>query len=457
MRRARQVGGHVHPPVGAAALAAVRRVVGVHQPGALLEDREGRGAVGGARREGRGHQPAFDVVGGEAGVGLQQQRRHPRNHRRRLRGAGHGEVDPAVVELGVFAGNATAVGHQGHHVSAGGDHFRLDQTLGGGADRGERGQPVVGWVSRRVIVGHRAHGDDVGDVAGYADGHGGGTGIAGRGHHHDPGLPRGHHRLIQRVVPVVRLGRGAEGQVEHSDAVGGLVGHQPVEAADHVGVAPLALLVEGPHHHQVGVGRHPTVLTRLPGYGAVHSDAGDVGAMPAAVGVLPLVERGVGQRVILRQDAGFLPGVLRQGFLIEEAGVEHRQGHVRAGDALRVQPIRADQGHVAGIFERCAVIDRLGRAGYRPVLINALDTRRRPQGLPLRLGQPRRDRPDDTQLVGDLAAGGPHRRRDRRQVVTLNNVNAGRRRVRPRRDEHRAQESETGQEPQIPGDLVVIT
>ena len=57
------------------------------------------------------------------------------------------------------------------------------------------------------------------------------------------------------------LRRGAEGEIEHPDAINVLVGHQPVNAANHVGVGALALGIEGLDGDQTGVGRYPAIVT----------------------------------------------------------------------------------------------------------------------------------------------------------------------------------------------------
>ena len=132
------------------------------------------------------------------------------DHGGRLRGTGHLEVVGSVVKLGMRGGDLHIDVHDAEHVPARCDDLRLDEAGMRRTGGRERGQHVVGTIAGRVAVAHRPHRDDVGHIARRADGHGIGAGIAGRCHYNYPRSPRFHDRLVQRVVPIMRLRRRAE-------------------------------------------------------------------------------------------------------------------------------------------------------------------------------------------------------------------------------------------------------
>ena len=108
-----------------------------------------------------------------------------------------------VLKLRVILRYLIVTLHLRHDVPAGRDDFGLDETLVRRADCRERRKSIVAAVGRRVAVGHCADRDDVGQVAGHADRLGVGAAITGGGDDDDAGLPRGHDRLVQGIVPVV--------------------------------------------------------------------------------------------------------------------------------------------------------------------------------------------------------------------------------------------------------------
>ena len=279
---------------------------------------------------------------------MQQQCGDAARHRGRLRRARHGEVVVAVLELGVRGGDLGVIGHQAHDMSAWGDQIRLDEALDGRPGGRERSQAVIRPGARRIVIGHRADGDDIGHVARHADGHRVGAGVAGRGHDHDAGLPGAHHGLIERVLPVVGLRRRAEGEVEHADVVFVLVGHCPVDAADDVHVAARAIRVEGPDRHQLAGRRNAGQLAVQALFGA-QRHAGHVGAVPALVragaqrfvhevGVLRVI-----YGVVLRQQPERAVQRPVQVGPPPVAGVDHGDRHPAPVDPLRVQLVRPDQ------------------------------------------------------------------------------------------------------------------
>ncbi len=164
-------------------------------------------------------------------------------------------------------------------MTAGRHNFRFNEALDGRTGGGERSQTEVGGIVGCVVVGERADGDHVGDVARNADGHGGRTGVASRGHDDDAGLPCRHHCLIQRIIPVVGLRVGPEGDIDHAYVVLALIGDDPVQSGDHIHIATAALAVEGAHDDQVGLGRDAQVLQGQV-LRATGRDGRDVRAMP---------------------------------------------------------------------------------------------------------------------------------------------------------------------------------
>ena len=154
------------------------------------------------------------------------------------------------------------------------DQLGLDERLEGRARSGPAGQHVVVGVVRAVVVRDRPDRDDVGQVARYADGHGVGPVVAGRGHDHDPGTPGCHDGLVQRIVPVVGLRIGGEREVQYADVEFFLVGHDEIERPDHVQVSAAAVCAEGLDRDHARSRRDPDVVA-LVGV-AVDRDAGQV-------------------------------------------------------------------------------------------------------------------------------------------------------------------------------------
>ena len=137
------------------------------------------------------------------------------------------------------------------------NQVRFHEAFRSGAGRGEWWDIVVGPTGRRVGVGQGANGDDVGIVRRHADGHRIRAAVAGRHHHDQAGLPGAHHGLVERIIPVVGLRRGAQRQVDHPDVVFALVIQCPLDAGDDVRVAPTAVLVEHVHRNDDGIGVTP--------------------------------------------------------------------------------------------------------------------------------------------------------------------------------------------------------
>ena len=397
MRGAGNVLGDIETLVGAVYRLAVHRVVGVHDAGALLEDRVGGLAGRLHNRGGRTHQPALDLIGRERRVRLQHQRDRATDGRSGLRGPGHREGCTVIgSELRVLQCDRHGLlFHQADHMAARGDDVRLDEALDRGAGRGEGGDAVIGLVAGRKVIRHRADRDHVGRVARHRDRLLSGAGVAGRGHHNDPGLPQFHGRLVDRVVPVVRLGRCAEGKVQYADVVLGLMGENPVHARNHIGVAAGPVGAEGPDPYQLGPWRDALDLAAIRGV-AVDDDAGDVRAV--ADRVVGGRGRHVCNRVVGGQHAIVVVRIFehRQAVIaVAHAGVDDRDRHARAVDALRVQLGHAHDRHIPRV--RPALRGHAGIGEHTEVGRFA-----QPRGL--RRGKLGDDGIDDRQLARDASA-----------------------------------------------------
>ena len=344
----------IEPEVGATGAGAGDRARGVDLAGTLLQGTVSEVAGAVDRRVGRVHQLALHLVGGQRRVIVEHQSDDARRHRRRLRGPRHHEVVADLLEHRVGLGEVGDQRHQAEHVAAGSHHIGLDEGLEGRPGGGPRGQVVVARIVGGEGVGEGADGDHVGHVAGYPDRHRLGPAVAGRGHHHDAGLPGRHHRLGQGIVPVPRQGLGADREVHHLDAVGRLVGHQPVDAADDVGVGAGAVGQESLDRHQVGR-RGDAVVLALGGDAARQHDARHVGTMAAVVGVAAHRIELVVDGVILGEHPRLTVGVvveIREGPV---AGVDHRHRDTGAVDALGVELIGAGKGRIVGFRDQGAL------------------------------------------------------------------------------------------------------
>ncbi len=351
-----QVGVDVQTPVGAANGFGLQGRNHVHHAGPLLEEAVGQIAGPAYGRAGGRHQPALDLVRRQPGARLQHQGDDAGDHRGGLRGSRHDEIGAAVVKLGVFFGDLREAGHQRQHVAAGRHQLGLDEALDGGSGRRERGQQVVAPLVGRVVVAHRPDRDDVGHVPRHAHGHRPRTAVAGGDDDAQPGRPGPHHRLVQRIVPVVGARRGAERQVEHADAVRLLVGHHPVEPADDVGVGALAVGVEGLDRDQVGVGGDAVigavVRARAAEDHALHVGAvaalvvaDDADADPLAAAISPGDDL-VRDRVVLGEEAPGAVGVLVERDVRHRPGIDDGDADAPAGDALLMQPRGFGEGRV---------------------------------------------------------------------------------------------------------------
>ncbi len=221
------------------------------------------------------HQTQLDLVGGQGGILFKDQGDQAADHGGRLRAAGHDKVIRFDPEVAVAPGQDGLARDLAQQVTARGDQLGLDETLHGWPGGGERSQEVVIQGRGGVVIGQGADRNHIRNVARHADRHGRGTTVAGRGHHHDAGLPGTHHCLVERVIPVVGMRLAAERQVEHPDLVQLAVGDHPIDGADDIQVGACALGVEGLDGYQVGVGRHTIVAAGWIGLGAQHQ-AGDM-------------------------------------------------------------------------------------------------------------------------------------------------------------------------------------
>ena len=289
----------------------------------------------------RAHQPVLDLIGVERPVGVEEQSGGSGHDAGRERGAralqvAGGDLGRGVGEIDRRLGRAGR-----HHVGARCHQVGLGEPVGGGrADGRERGDGVVPPGCGRVVVGG-ADRDHQGVVGRLGDRPRGGAVVAGGHHDDDAGVPHPLHGEVERVDLVALGGVGAEGQVQHPDAVGVLEGHHPLEGGEHLDnigepVAPGDL-----HRHDPGAGR--LALHRPVEAGAVAGDqAGDEGAVAVVVLVVLL-----GGEVLRVHDlAGQVPGGV-------DPGVDHRDVDALAGEAVapglgRLRHVRVDgAGHPA--------------------------------------------------------------------------------------------------------------
>ena len=290
----------------------------------------------------------LDLVGGQQRVPLQHERYDARRHGGRLRGARHDEPLGAVVKLWMGDRDRRVAPHLAQRVTARRHDVRLHEPLSGRPGRRERREPVIRRVVRRVAVGHRPHRDHIRHVAGDADRHRVRPAVAGRRHHDDARLPGTHDGLVQRVVPVVRPGRRAERQVQHPDAVGVLVGHDPVQPTDHVRVTALPVRVERLDRHQGRPGgdtAEPAATQDL----AIGHDAHDVGTMAIAIRDRGPATVAVPDCVIHERHATVAVRVLQEPVVGPQAGVEHGDADPSPDGPLVVELARTDLGRVEHI------------------------------------------------------------------------------------------------------------
>ena len=301
MRLAGKVCSDVESDVGALVICTVEASRNMDRPGALLEHAVGCRAIALERATRAAEQFALDVVGKEPRLRLQQQCHRPADYRGRLRCTRHREVRITVVIVRMFARELAICAHQSAHVATRSDKVRLDECLVGRACGRERGQPVVGPVQRRNAVGHCTDGNHVGQVAGHTYGHWCRPVIAGRCHYDDAVLPGSHNCLVQRIIPVIRLRRRAEREVEHADAVCILVFQNPVQPTNDIQVSSLALRIKGFDCDDVRVRSYTIEFAVL--VTAADDEARHVTAVSVLVAVEVIRLKLVGHCVVLCNDA----------------------------------------------------------------------------------------------------------------------------------------------------------
>ena len=349
----------VETAVRPAGVRAGRRPEGIDKPGPLLKN-----AVGGLPfKSGRGtrgvHQPVLDPVGSQRRVVLQDQSNDSAHHRCGLRSPRHDEVELIVVELHVLLGNQAIPVHQTEHVATRSHDIRLDEAFIRRTCGGERCQVVVVGILGADCVRHRTNGDHVRNIARHADGHRVGPGVAGRGDDDDTGLPSRHHRLIQRIVPVMRSRRGAEREVENTNAVRVHVVDHELDAANDVEIAPSAFSVERSHPNEAYVRRDAVVTVgRKSGCGhlsAAGDHAGDVAAVAIRVSEALATDHFVPDGVVAPQDSVLSLGRLRQEPVAEpslhpQTGVDDSNRYTRSGDAFSMQLLSLHYGRIERVL-----------------------------------------------------------------------------------------------------------
>src|SRR6185295_20063587 len=167
--RAGEIRGDVQALVGAVAGRAIYRGPGVDQARALLQHAVSDLAVGVDRWFAARENPALHLVGRQALVVADHERRDTGDDGGGLRRTGHGEEVTAVHVGRVVHRDLLIGGHEAPQMAARSDQVRLHETFEGRTGGGERGEPVI-ILAGGVIVGHRADRDDVRDISRYAHG-----------------------------------------------------------------------------------------------------------------------------------------------------------------------------------------------------------------------------------------------------------------------------------------------
>ena len=102
-----------------------------------------------------------------------------------------------------------------------------------------------------MVVVHRAHSHHVRHVARHADRHWIRARVAGRGNHDNTGLPGCHHRLVQRVIPIIGLRFGAKRQVQYANILLLVMIDYPLDTLDHIHIGAVAVGIERPHDKHI--------------------------------------------------------------------------------------------------------------------------------------------------------------------------------------------------------------
>ncbi len=128
------------------------------------------------------------------------------------------------------------------------------------SNRRESCEFVITGIIRSVTVCHRTNGHYVGHVARHTNAERIRTAVACRCDNHNACLPCLHDRYVDRVIPVVRLRRTRERQIEYANVVFILIFNDVRNAANHIHVSSVARVIKRSNHDQVGVGCN-TVIT----------------------------------------------------------------------------------------------------------------------------------------------------------------------------------------------------
>ncbi len=201
----------------------------------------------------------------------------------------------------MLLGDQTTVAHQSDNMTSWGNQIRFDETFHRGSGGRKRSQLVICWIIGGIVVAHGTNGDDIGQVTRHTNGHGIRTGIACRSHHHDAGSPGCHYRLIQRIIPIIGLGRRAKREIEDPDVVDFLITDQPVDATNDIRIAALAIFIESLYRHKSSIGGNPAVMIILPGKFAVETDTLNMRTVTILVGRLPHGKFLIDNGIVLRQ------------------------------------------------------------------------------------------------------------------------------------------------------------
>ncbi len=189
-------------------------------------------------------QHLLDLVRGEAGVSLQQQRYRARDHRRRHRRSAQADVPPVgrnAAWKGRRQNGRLAIDARRQRTddfSTRGNQVGLGEAVLGRAPAADRAQAVVARCNGLVVVeaAHRDRGGVPDRVLIRAE-------IAGGRHHGDALVPQVLHSRVDRAGRIALRDARRQRQVDRPDVVRGPILADPLQAAQDIRFVGCAAVV----------------------------------------------------------------------------------------------------------------------------------------------------------------------------------------------------------------------